>query len=424
MGLVWCLLGLAVAAPPAALSESILVSAEPGCLVVARFDIAPGGKSAAYAGLIQAGTDTAFGVWEDRALLATGDEVPVLEYTAAGRLWFGIRQAGQVGLVLGTGAPNWCERIVWRSVASSRDGCRIAWAARRNGRWQVLNAELPERHSSATPDTLRLSGKGYDRVGLPEFGSDGRTVLYPAARAGPDGTERWCVVAGTQEGRWFDCDWLGWVRQNAGATRLAACLVRNERARLVENEREGAVYDDMGWLTYAPNGNELVCAAKSRGRWSLVRSGYRLRESFDGISYPTFSPDGTKLIYVARGRGQEFVVGSLHRGPGFDEVILPGYSPDSRRLGYIARADRKWRVVVDDRPGPLYDEVSWLTWSRDGANWACRARTGERYCVVVNGREGKVYDGICRIEFSPDGRRVNYGARQGRRLLWCSSAVE
>jgi hypothetical protein len=404
-------------------TETKLFTAPPECPTISRFDVAPNGRDCAYAGLWVTGHETTWAVSSNGRLVTRAEHITALGFTPGGRhdtlsdarseLWFGVEDRGK-SCIWFQGEPGRAyDRINWRSIDFSADGVLITYAARRNKNWLVV--------------TGHQEGKEYSAVSLPAFAAGSKTVIYAATEGREPDSVRRFVVVGNQEGRKYNSDFLGWVKRSANGAKLACAVYQNERAFVVENERSGPKYDDVAWLEYLPGSNRLVYAAKTRGRWFIVRDGYPLRERYEDISFLAVSPNGQRLAFVTRSRDKEFTIDNQRPGPGFDQVLLPNFSPDSRRLGYLARQGRKWRVVVDGKLGKAYDEVSWLTWSDDGQAFAFRARNGNHYCVVVNGTETGDYDDICRLWFTPGpsraGRRLLFGARQARDLLLASIAL-
>jgi hypothetical protein len=401
---------LGIAAAQNRTAETRVGIADTSCLEVSRFDIAAGGRSFAYAGRCAVGKDTSYAVWRDGQvgasshLAARYDSVIDLQLTPTGKLWFGARESSHVFISYEGQKGRAYDRIDWRSVSISSDGSKIAYVAAQKGRLRVA--------------VNSTEGKAYDGIGLPFFGSDGRTIIYPAFEGERFGPAKWFVVTGTQEGRKYDCDYLGWVKQSANGAKLAYAVYDDGKAFVVENERAGTKYDDVGWLEFIPNSARLVHTAKAHGRYFVVRDGYPLRDRYDEISFPTFSADGGKFAFVASEGNQEFAVNGSHRGRRFDQVLLPQFSPDGKQLAYIARQGGKWLAVAGDKPGKGYDEVSWFVWSSDGTSFAYRAKIGSRCCLVIAGSEGKLDDDICRLQFGPDGKHLSYAARRGREFYW------
>jgi len=445
--LALCLFCGLLSAAQIPVTETRLGAADTACAAIALFDVAPNGKDFAYCGRLR---DTAQGrgwaVWCKGKVAARADSIVLLQYTEAAKLLLGGRRAGRDFISLaGVESSNW-ESINWRSIVMSPDGTELAFAGARNGKWTV----------TASSNGRYLGGNTYDGVGMPCFAADSRTILFPAWENfdKDNWTAKWFVVrqrittestGGTQRtqgkpltpggrtpapdsvfwnrSRQYDCDFVGWVKAGAQVRRSAgtqepvfAYIVgQDKKAWVVDNERAGPKYDDVGWPAYAPGTNRLYYAAKSRGKWFIVKEGYPLRARYDDIAFVNFSPDARRMVFSATQGKQQFCVTDGYPGKAWDEVVLPEFSPDSRRCGYLARRGAGWSVVVQERAGKAYDNVSWLVWGAGG--FAYRARTGGKYRAVLNGREGVEYDAVCRLWFDSQGRTLFYGARRGRDVV-------
>lgn len=457
-GIAFFLLCGFLQAAPVPATETKLGTADSTCVAIALFDVAPNGKDFAYCGRWRAGApDTGSAVWSNGKVVARADTIVLLQYTETGKLLLGGRRSGKDFVSLaGTESPGW-QCINWRSVVLNPGGSELAFAGAKQGKWTVVRSSKG-RFSE---------GNRYDGVGMPSFTTDGLTLLFPAWEDfdKENWTAKWFVVkiktttedtektqrtqskpmtpgnktaedAGTarketpapdsaswNRSKQYDCDFVGWVKEGAQVRKsasahepvLAYVVGQDGKTWVVDNERAGPKYDDVGWLTYAPGTNRLYYAAKLRGKWFIVKEGYPLRAQYDDISFLSFSPDARRMAFTATQGKQQFCVIDGSRSKGWDEVVLPLFSPDSRRYGYFARKGASWSVVVQERARKAYDNVSWLVWGAGG--YAYRAGTGGKYRVVLNGREGADFDAVCRLWFDSSGRTLFYGARRGRDVV-------
>jgi hypothetical protein len=411
-------------------TETRLGPVDSQCVAIRLFDVALNGKDFSYAGPADlkpqtaSGRPAAWAIWSGGRMVGAADSVVLLQFSSSGRLLIGGTRDGREFVSLSadpkTPTPDLqtYDHVNWRSVTCSPDGSALLFAAVREGRWVVVNNGV--------------EGRRYDGVGLPCISRDGKTVRYPAFEGERFGKAQWFIVSGGKEGKRYDAEFLGWVkegaqvRKSAGAQEpvLAYVVAQNGKAWVVDNERAGTKYDDVGWLGFAPGTNRLYYAARAHGKWFVVKDGYPLRERYDDITYLGFSPDGRRMAFVGASRDKQFCVVDGNRGPSWDEVLLPQFSPDSRRVGYLARRNDKWSAVVNGRASKACDGVSWLTWNRTSTDFAYRTRTGNRYGLVINGSETRLYDDITRLWWSPENRALLAAARQGRELLLLRADVK
>jgi hypothetical protein len=403
-------------------TETRLGLADSQCVAIRLFDVAPNGKDFSYAGpadlkpqatsyKTQTASDKsgAWAVWADERMVAAADSVVLLQFSSSGGLFVGGTRDGREFVSLSadpktlTLVHQTYDRVNWRSVTYGPDGSALAFVAARGHKWLVVNNGV--------------EGKEYDGVGLPWFAADGKVIVHSAFEGERFGKAQRFVVSGGKEGKRYDVEFLGWVKPGNSNERLAYVVAQNGKAWVIDNERAGTKYDDVGWLEFVPGTNRLYYAARAHGKWFIVKEGYPLRERYDDIAWLGFSPDGRRMAFVATSGSQQFCVADGMRGRNWDEVVLPQYSPDSKRLGYLARRDDKWSVVINERAGKVYDGVSWLTENSASYDAAYRAKLGSRCCLVVDGAESRLYDDITRLWWSSDGRTLLAAARQGRELL-------
>ncbi len=188
--------------------------------------------------------------------------------------------------------------------------------------------------------------------------------------------------------------------------------------------RDGIVspeYDEIGWMSFSPDGRRLVYNVRQGPRWSVIvdgakRGDYELVIPFGGIERPAFfSPDGRRIAYAAKRGGQWFAVIDGAEGPPFDFVDAFGgrFSSDSRRIVYTAeRAGKPFLVVDGVERASAYDHIGATEFTPDGSALAYLASRGNERLLVVDGVERPRGGGDWGVyfKFSPDGRRVVYVA--------------
>lgn len=386
--------------------------ADTQCRAILRLAISPDGRYFAYTGQVITGQETLCGLWLDSSRIASAEQIPVFQFTSSGQLWFVSRRAGRVQLSFAGKAGPEYERINLRSIISNPEGTIIAYAGYRQEKWYLVTQALKSDGTGSETS----EGKAYDGVGIPCFADDGRTVIYPARLGNRYGSATCFIVTGTREGKRYQADYLGWVKQSPDGKKTAFIVAHEGKAWVVVNERADTKYDDVGWLQFIPGTSVLVYVAQSHGQQFLVRDRYPLRDWFDQVSFLNFSPDGQKCAFVARTGNRQFVVVNGRRGSPFEQVLLPQFSPNSRRLAYRVRDGNRWAMVIDGRCEPAYDEIREFVWSRDSREYAYCVRDGNRWQLRLPGSVTPDYDEIVGLQALAEGG-FRYAARQGRTLL-------
>jgi hypothetical protein len=372
-----------------------------------------------------------------------------------------VEHRGQFIVVDGRRGPTF-DAVPIGTLAMSRRGGHLAYAARAARRWRVV--------------IDGVLGPAYDGIGELLYSADGEHLAYAAQRG-----RSWRVVVDGREGPPFDALLAHALQFSADSRRLAYAGLRADGAHVVVDGTIGSGWNGIGQLAFSADSQhvayvaragdvavavfdgesgrgydsirELVLSASGgrfgfvaeRGgswlavidrieseRWDLVRGlafsddgahvAYAARRtqgdtsvvvdgvagsSYAGVRPATiaFASRAARPTYVAR-RGSRFVV--VHdgaEGPPFDEVHPPVFSADGTRWGYVARFDSAWIPVID---GTLASSERWASdpvWSDDGHRLAYLARRGADTAVVVDGTEQRfdiVLDGT--LVFDASGR--------------------
>ena len=215
----------------------------------------------------------------------------------------------------------------------SRDGTRLAYAAKRGDRWYVVSdgRESP----------------GYERVGLPHFSADGAKLAFVALL---DVGKRTVVVNG-QAGPSYDVISGGLIAFSPAGARMAYGAVRDGKCYLVSNGEEMGPFDDLGTRTgyrFSPDGARLAFVALVGEDLHVVFDGRRSPPAYD-VGEVIFSPDGKQVAYTAQEtEGGPWFVFRHNEKQGPFETIGDGslqFSPGGARLAYAARTKGRWSLV-------------------------------------------------------------------------------
>ncbi|MHB8900403.1 MAG: hypothetical protein ACYC6Y_16755 [Thermoguttaceae bacterium] len=298
------------------------------------------------------------------------------------------------------------EQTAYDQVAGlefSRDGSRLAYAARKGDRWHVV---VDGRESA-----------GYGRVGSPVFSPDGSKLAYVALL---DVGKR-TVVVNDESGELYDVISAGLIEFSPTGSRMAYGAVRDGQCHLVVDGQELGPFDDLGTRSgyrFSADGSRLAFVVLAGDNLHVVVDGRRGPAAYD-VAELVFSPDGTKLAYAAQETkdGPWFV---FHNGERLGPWKAVGegslaFSSDGARLAFAARSDKGWTAVVDGRAGEAHMGIGEMRFSPDGKRVAWVWQDDGSETVVVDGQAERSFDAIGggSLVFSPDSRRLGYIARSG-----------
>lgn len=204
-------------------------------------------------------------------------------------------------------------------------------------------------------------------------------------------------------------------------------LNQNGKLVVVVDGRPGPQeYDDIGLITFSPDGKRVAYPAKVGSKWVVVVDGQAGPEYDDiSLSYTVFSPDSKHFVYGATEGDKWFVVldGKAVPESEHNTVSYFVFSPDSSRFVYAAGKDNKQYMVVDGRAGKMYDKVGTPVFSPDGRHLAYPAGIKnegldkEKQLIVLDGKESKKYDGVNRPIFSKDSKHIAYSVMKGPKRM-------
>jgi Tol biopolymer transport system component len=190
------------------------------------------------------------------------------------------------------------------------------------------------------------------------FSADGARVAYAARRAG-----KWHVVVDGQAGPGWDDVLRGSLAFSPDGRRIAYAGARDQRWYAVVDGVAGAGYNAVGGLVFSPDSQRFAYWAARGWPWRVIviADGAEGKECslIDGLL--AFSPDSKHLAYVARDIGADrdavVVDGVVRWSTGFLGASSPTFSPDSRHLAYEHwRSRSKTRqVVIDGAEGKQYE---------------------------------------------------------------------
>lgn len=306
-------------------------------------------------------------------------------------------------------------------IALSPNGKRVGYTARLKDKWLVV---VDDRE-----------GATFDEVGVPRFSPDSRHVVYNVtigkkARLIVD--EKMSAIFPSSWDEKFSGDSAKVISiQNSETDAILHRVVISDLA--LKNQR--AVELRAGPFVYNKDKNRIAAIAESNGKKRVVHFGIdnpeAVREGalYDEILYHTFGPDGVSIAYLGAREGKRFLV--LNE----KEELLPDgdlpnpavVRPDGKGAGIILATKDGFSLYQaftgDGLQKKKYQEAGGLIYNRDGSRYAYLARRNKRVFMVVNGKEGQVFDMIVTPMFSPDDKFLVYRARKdGKRFVVVADA--
>jgi hypothetical protein len=276
----------------------------------------------------------------------------------------------------------------------------FAWAE--DSRWKVVVVEDPVLDATTEADGASLA-----------MSLDARRVAWRAKRDG-----KWVVVreGATLGAPWDDVVGITWT---GDGTKLVFWGKRGDRWHLVANDFAIPVDGKPHWVD-----ERTIVVAPVGGRYAAyVNEGAGFRVIVDGSAGPllesapelVFSPDGGRYAYAAGvGGGAAVFVdgrqGKVYEGLGGGP---PLFSPDSQLVGYVAVQGSEWRAVVETTEGPPFKNVTHLVLGPRGTMVAYAAeREDGRWVVVTDGKPSEAhYDAIADLVMTPNGKHLGVVAR-------------
>ncbi len=266
--------------------------------------------------------------------------------------------------------------------------------------------EKSEKQNVAVLDGVE--GKAYEYIDDLQFSPDSNRILYRASRDGSS-----FVVVDGVEGPKFDYFSLfpsGHFSPDSQRVTYRACRKSGYHTMVVDSIA-GTEYEEIEFhpMCFSPDSTHLAYVAKIGEKQCVVEDG-KEGALYNAIEQPRYSPDG-KLAYVAwKDDGDVTVCGGKEIAQG-----RAVFSPNWQHSAYAVRRGLKWTVVHDGKNGLQHGlGETWRTkifFSPDSRRMGYYASQGRQIeFVVVDGVQSirhqivEVGDTI----FSPDSKHVAY----------------
>lgn len=282
-----------------------------------------------------------------------------------------------------------------QGLVFSSDSNYLAYAARtdRNA-WCVVRNGVP--------------GAAWEEIRYLTFSPDGKRLAYAARR-----NDQWHVVEGENASPGYRTVYR--VVFSPDSKSMAYIARSKEGAFAVINGEKQMVFDSVaGELLFSSDSRRLAYSVTEKtrlgeNRMRMVVDG-KPGNPFDAIGAYLFSMDGKRYAYVAqKDDGQMIVQGDVEHDL-YDAIGIPMFDRGGRHLAYQAQKGSKWHIVKDRQAGPAFDMVTHPVFSFGGDRMAYLATKETSYVVVADGRVLGEYQWAGDLVFSPDDKHLAYGA--------------
>lgn len=258
-----------------------------------------------------------------------------------------------------------------RHVTFSPDSSRLAYAARKDDRWHLVEKGGEEN-----------KGPAYDEIRRVAFSPDSEQL---AAIAMSDNAA--FVIKDGEQSEAYDFI-TGELVFSRDSERLAYSVLDGQQMRMVVDDEPGPAYDEIGAYLFSPDGGELAYMANDGGQGRIVHAGDE-HPAYESVGLPVFSPDGTHLAYTAYQDEQWFIIKDGEKtGPEFDNIQDPVFCPDGERMAHVALMDDAYVVVGD---GEVLGTYLWAgnPGFSPGGDLVYTAADEDGSFLAVEGRAGK-----------------------------------
>lgn len=324
-----------------------------------------------------------------------------LRFAADGRITYVARKEGAWHAVFGTAEQPPYPEVHPQSLRLGTKGHAYAvmgHGGARPGYAVVHGATAIPAYEAFGPQSLCLS-------------ADGTTVAFARKREG-----RWEVVFGAEVHPAYDRVGLDSLRLSADGRRLAYWAGTGPKPHWVVDGKAHGPFDLVGQdgLAFSPDARRVAYAAQVGDRWRVFLDHVPYEREFEAVGVGTlrFSPDGAHLCFAATVEGRWTIVHDGVPGHPHDHLAKEGafFSADGKHVAYAARHEDRWQVFRDGEPGPPVDQVgSAPVLSPDGAFVAYTALREGTPGVCVN-------EAFAPLLLMPDSRPVFTGPRTLRIL--------
>jgi hypothetical protein len=292
-----------------------------------------------------------------------------------------------------TGPPF--DGIAPATIVLSPDGSRLAYAAERDGRWQVVDRGV--------------AGPAFDGIGAVLLSPDGGRLAYAGTRGGG-----WHVVVDGDAGPAFDDLLAGSLAFSADGGRIAYAGVRGELAHPVIDGRVGPGYPALAALGFDDAGGRVAYLVRGEFGDRLMIDGNVVTEHSAIAEYALGA--GGRFAVVADDGAGWFVAIDGVPGPTHVQVRALAFSADGRHVAYVAGDGTHERVVLDGRGGRPFARIGELVLAAGGRH-SYTAEIEGLGVVVADDETYGPYLWVGNPVFSPDGTRHAFLVRRGAEML-------
>lgn len=303
-----------------------------------------------------------------------------LQFSQSGRLVYAAQHGRRWRVVLDGRSGPLVDALVENSITFSPDGGRVGYVGVDGACQRIIIDALPGpcEHSVIA---VRLANSSSFDAFLQRTGAHDDVRL---------------VVGGEERARFESAKDLT-VDPSVHHWAVVASRGGESRWHVAVDGQDGPTFDEIGEVTWAPDGREVAYTARHERAWFVVR-GEAISRAYVRVESPVFSADATRLAFIGRTITESEVVldgKTLWHAP--TEATALRFDPQGDELAWVYRGLRGATLAIGGRRYSFDIVVEGtLRFSRDGRHWAALVgdRSERRLFIVVDGERKLPFDTV------------------------------
>lgn len=186
---------------------------------------------------------------------------------------------------------------------------------------------------------------------MPVISPDGKRIAFVARKGG-----RWQVIVNQKNTGEYDDFQLGTLVYSPNSERFAFCAFKGGEWRVFMDNTSWKAYEGIaeGTPVFSPDSKKVAFVAFTRqNKQVVVYDGQQIGE-FDRVADRSlqFSPDGKEVIFAAESKKMWYVYHHTKAYGPYQEILegMPVFSKDGSRLVWAAKLQGVWTVYENGKP--------------------------------------------------------------------------